>query len=114
MLKTFRGLDYSTPGMGSLILTSTGQFVCTAHHFIFLRLNLFRLDSDGWWLECSMAYLRVCLSEEGAKNVSWPWLSPLPGWGSLAMASTGIFVYMAHHFILLRLNPFGIRDDREG
>ena len=25
-----------------------------------------------------------------------------------------IFVYMAHHFILLRLNPFGLRVDREG
>ena len=24
------------------------------------------------------------------------------------------FVYMAHHFILLRLNSFGIRFDREG
>ena len=33
--------------------------------------------------------LRVCMSAEGAKNVSWPWLSPLRGWGSLAMAFTG-------------------------
>ena len=30
------------------------------------------------------------------------------------MAFTGKFVYMAHHFILLRLNPFGLRVDREG
>ena len=50
--------------------------------------------------------LRVCLSAEGAKNVSWPWLSPLRGWDSLTMASAGKFVYMAHHFILLRLNPY--------
>ena len=28
--------------------------------------------------------------------------------------STGKFAYMAHHFILLRLNPFGLRVDREG
>ena len=27
-------------------------------------------------------------------------LSPLRGWGSLTMAFTGKFVYMAHHFIL--------------
>ena len=25
-----------------------------------------------------------------------------------------IFAYMAHHFILLRLSPFGLRFDREG
>ena len=24
------------------------------------------------------------------------------------------FVYMVHHFILLRLNPFDLRADREG
>ena len=30
------------------------------------------------------------------------------------MTSTGKFVYMAHHFILLWLNPFGLRADREG
>ena len=28
--------------------------------------------------------------------------------------STGKFVYMAHHFILLRLNPFGLRVNGEG
>ena len=31
---------------------------------------------------------------EGAENVSWPWLSPLRGWGSLTMTSTGKFVYI--------------------
>ena len=29
------------------------------------------------------------------------------------MTSTGKFVYMAHHFILLRLNPFGLGIDWE-
>ena len=29
------------------------------------------------------------------------------------MAMTGKFVYMAHHFILLRLNPFDLGVDRE-
>ena len=32
---------------------------------------------------------------------------------SLTVAFTGIFVYMAHHFILLWLNPFDLRVDRE-
>ena len=41
-----------------------------------------------------MSWLRVSLSAEGAKNVSWPWLSPLRGWGSLTMALTGKFVYI--------------------
>ena len=54
------------------------------------------------------------MSAEGSKNVSWPWLSSLRGWGSLIMALTGKFVYMAHHFILLRLNPFDVSVGREG
>ena len=103
-------------GWGSLTMTSTDKFLCMVHHFIFLRLSLsgLRLDSDGWWLEHSMSELRVYLSAEGAKNVSWHWLSPLRGWGSLTVTPTDIFIYMAHHFILLRLNPFGLRVDREG
>ena len=60
-----------------------------------------------------MSWLQVCLSAEGAKNVSWPWLSPLRGWSSLIMTFTGKFVSMAHHFNLLRLNPFDLRIDRE-
>ena len=24
------------------------------------------------------------------------------------------YIYMAHHFIMLRLNPFGLRADRDG
>ena len=30
------------------------------------------------------------------------------------MAFTGKFVYMAHHFILLLLNPSDLRVDKEG
>ena len=71
-----------------------------AHHFILLRLNPFgfRVDREGWWCEHSVSWLRVCLSAEGTKNVSWPWLSPLRGWGSLTMASIGkfanLYIYM--------------------
>ena len=87
-----------------------------AHHFILLWLNPFglRVDREGWWFEHSMSELQVCLSAEGAQNVSWPWLSLLRGWSSLTITSTGKFVYMAHHFILLRLNPFDFRVHREG
>ena len=36
------------------------------------------------------------------------------GWGSrLTMAFTGKFVYMAYHFIVLRLNSFVLRVDSE-
>ena len=56
-------------------------FVYMAHHFILLQLNSFglRVDREGWWFEDSMSELRVCLSAEGAKNVSWYWLSLLRG-----------------------------------
>ena len=50
---------------------------------------------------------------EGARNVSWPWLSPLQGWGSLTLASTSKFLYMVHHFILLWLNHVGRSVDRK-
>ena len=86
-----------------------------AHHFILLRLNRFGLsvDREGWWFEHSLSWLRVCLSAESAENVSWLWLSALRGWGSPTMTCTGIFVCVAHHFILVCLNPFGFRIDRE-
>ena len=54
----------------------------------------FRVDREGWWFQLSVSWLRVCLSVEGAKNVSWPWLSPLQGWGSLTIAFNGKFVYI--------------------
>ena len=34
-------------------------------------------------------YIRI-----SAKNVSWPWLSPLWGWGSLTMTFTSKFAYI--------------------
>ena len=103
-------------GWGSLNMTSTGKFLYMAHYFILLRLNPFgvRVDSEGWCFEHSMSQWRVCFQAEGAKNVSWLWLSPPRGWGSLNMTYTGKFLYFAHNFILLRLNPFGFRVDSEG
>ena len=49
-----------------------------------------------------------------ARNGTWPWLSPLRGWGSLNITFSGKFAYMVHHFILLQLNPIGLRVDRDG
>ena len=104
------------PRWGSLTMASTDKLVYMAHHFILLRLKLIglRVDREGWRFGHSMSWLRVSSSAEAAKNVSWPWLSLVRGWGSLTMTSTVKFVYMAHHFILLLLNPFGLRVDREG
>ena len=94
----------------------TGKVVYMAHHFILLRLNPFdpRVNREGWWLDYSVSELRVSLSAEDAKNVSWPWLSLLRGWGGLTIAFTGKFVYVAHNFILLQLNPFDLSVDTEG
>ena len=102
-------------GWGSPTMTSIGKFVCMAHHFILLWLNPFglRVDNEGLWLEHEMLSLRVGWSREGAKNVSWFRLSSIRGWGSLTMTSTGKLVCMAHQFILLLLNPIGLRVDSE-
>ena len=85
--------------------------ISSCYNSIPLALGLLGRDSI---LSTLVSKLRVCLSTEGAKNISWLWLSPLRGWSSLIMALTGKFVYMAHNFILLRLDPFGLRVDREG
>ena len=58
--------------------------------------------------------MRVGLSVDGAKDVSWLWLLLLRGWGSLIMLAAVNFVCMAHIFILLWLNPFGLRVDSAG
>ena len=88
----------------------------TAHHFILLRLSLFdiRVDRVEWWFEHSVSWLRVYFSTEGPKNIFWLWLSPFRGWDSLVMAFTGEFVYVAHHFMLLRLSSFDLKVDSEG
>ena len=49
---------------------------CDTHIYIYIIIHIY------------------CLSAEGAKNVSWPWLSPLRGWGGLTMVFTGKFVYI--------------------
>ena len=97
----------------SLAKAFTGKFVYMAYHFIWLQLNPFSLtvDRDGCWFDHSLSELLVCLAAEAAKNVSWPWIFPLRGWGNVTMEFTAKFVYMTHHFILLIFNPFGLRVD---
>ena len=93
-----------------------GKFVYMAYHFILYRFNLIdlRFNREGWCFDYAMSQLRVCLSVEGAENVSWLWISLLGRWGSPTVAFTGKFVYMAHYFVLLWLNPFDFRIDRKG
>ena len=69
--------------------------------------------NEGWWFEHSASKFQILLSEEGVKNVSSSWLSPLRGWSSLIMTFTSTFVYMALHFFFLRFNPFCVRIDNE-
>ena len=99
-----------------MTMTSTGKFVCMAHRFMLLWLNPFglRVEKEGCWFEHSMSKMLIFWSAESAKNVSWPWLFPFRGWGSLTVVSIGKFVYMGHRFVLLRLNPFGLSVDSEG
>ena len=47
--------------------------------------------------------LLACLWTEGAYHVSWPWLSPLRGWGSLTMAFTIAGKHWHYHWHLLSL-----------
>ena len=75
-----------------------------------LRLNSFSLniERERSWFEHPMSLLQILLHPHDVKIVSWPWLSYLREWGSLNMRFTGKFVYMAHDFILLWLNGFGL------
>ena len=50
-------------------------------------------------------YIFVFFSAEGAKNVSWTWLSPFCGWGSLTMAFTGKFIH-AHSLTKCNFGQF--------
>ena len=63
--------------------------------YIQYTLTLGLIGRDGC-LRTLMSQFRVCLSAEGGKNVSWPWLSPFRGCVSLTMAFTGKFVIYIH------------------
>ena len=103
-------------GCGSLTMTSLVNL-----YTFFLILPCYckkalglRVDMEGWWFENSISQLLVCFSEEGAKNISWQWLSPLRVLGILTMTFTAKLLYMPHYFILVLLNALGLRVDMEG
>ena len=87
-----------------------------AHHFSLIQLNPFILtmDREGWSFEHPVSLLQVLLPPHNVKIVSWPWLFYLREWGYSTLAFAGKFLNMAHHFILLRLNVFVLRVDRQG
>ena len=67
--------------------------------YIYIRLNPFDLTlglirRDGGLSTLCRSCGFACQQRELKTYVSWPWLSPLQGWGSLAMAFTGKFVYI--------------------
>ena len=70
--------------------------ISSCYHSILLTLGLIGRDG-GLRTLCHSCGWRVCLSPEGAKNVSWSWLSPLRVWGSLTMTFTGKFIYIYIH-----------------
>ena len=115
VLKTLPGPGYlrSVDGVVWLWHLLVNLYIWLTISSCYGSLTLGLIGRDGG-LSTLMSKLWVCLSGEGAKNASWPWLSPFRGWGSLTIAFTGKFVYMSHHFILLRLNLFNLRVDREG
>ena len=39
--------------------------------------------------------------KEDAKNISWPWLSLLRGWGSVTMAFIGEYAYYIYIYIYI-------------
>ena len=77
-----------------------------------IHMTLGLIGRDGG-LSTLVSWLRVCLSAEGAKNVSWPWLFPLQGWGSVIMALNGKFVYIyIYIYILLVRVSFQLSKER--
>ena len=86
-----------------------------SYHFILLWLNPFdlRVDRKGLWLGPSCVIVPGLLVRRGCLKRFLALAISTTRWGSLTMALTGKFVYMAHHFILLWLNPFELRVDME-
>ena len=84
-------------GCGSLTMSLAGKFVyiwltiSSCYGSIPLTLGLIGRDG-GLSTLCHSCGLACCLSAGGTKNVSWPWLSPLRGWGCLTMSLIGKFV----------------------
>ena len=72
----------------SLVNLYIGLTISSCYDYIPLTLGLI---GEYGGLSTLVSYLRVYLSAEGTKNVCWPWLSPLQGWGILTMY---IYIYI--------------------
>ena len=55
---------------------------------------------EGSWFEHSVSELWVCLSTEGARNVSLSWLSPFREWDTLYMTSIAKFTHIKLYLTL--------------
>ena len=122
MLKTFSGSSYLPSENGIIWLCHwlvnlyIWLIILSCYGSIPLALGL--IQSDGGFIticrSCEFVSQNVVLKNFLALVILTPWLSPRRAWGSLNMTFTGKFVHMAQHFILLRLNQFELRADREG
>ena len=68
--------------------------VCTAHHFILLKLKFLNLRNDRWWLKQSVSRLRVWLSAKGVENSSWLLLTLRQRWVSLNVIFIAKFLWI--------------------
>ena len=68
--------------------------VCTAHHFILLKLKFLNLRRDRWWLKQSVSRLRVWLSAKGVENFSWLLLTLRQRWVSLNVIFIAKFLWI--------------------
>ena len=101
----FPGLGYLHPQDGVVRL-----WHLLVHLYIWLTISsccgsiplTLGLIERGGGLNSLVSQLQVCLSAEGAINVSWPWLSLIRGWGSLTMAFTSKFIYIYIIYIYYR------------
>ena len=80
-------------GWGSLTMTFLGRckYIQLTISSCYSSIPVPYGEWEEWWFEHSVSQMRVALSAKGAKNVSWPWLSPLQGWGSLTRSFLGKF-----------------------
>ena len=64
----------------------------------------------------TVSYLQVCLSVEGAKNVSWPWLSPFRGWDSLwhFQVNLDIYIYSSPFYLAMAQSHYLMKIGRDG
>ena len=90
-------------------MASTGKFGYIAHHFILLHSISLTLVLIGRNKGLSTLCYSCCFDfSRGCRKYSWPWLSLLRRWGSLTMAFTCKFLYIAYHLIIYGTIPLSL------